>query len=284
MTEAGKQDVVAQEQGRSLSWKRKTATNILGHRTTHAMAARLTDARAWRQRHLTSTGRQNRRYIEQFRDRHSGQRCVIIGNGPSLKHTDLSLLRNEFTFGLNRIYLMFDELGFETTYHVVVNQLVVEQCANDFRKVKAPLFTTVPNRKFLDGADGTAYMDKLVGPRFSGDVSRGIWEGATVTFVAMQVAYYMGFSEVVLVGVDHRFAVSGPAHQVVESAGPDASHFDPNYFGKGFKWQLPDLQTSEIAYELARRNFEADNRRIVDATVDGALAVFPKLPLEEALR
>ena len=87
-----------------------------------------------------------------------------------------------------------------------------------------------------------------------------------------------------LVGVDHRFAVSGPAHQVVESAGPDASHFDPNYFGKGFKWQLPDLQTSEIAYELARQNFEADNRRIVDATVDGALAVFPKLPLEEALR
>ena len=284
MTEAGRQEVVAQEDGRSLSWKRKTATNILGHRTTHAMAAGLTDVRAWRERNLTGPGRENRRYVEQFKNRHAGRRCVIIGNGPSLKNTDLSLLRSEFTFGLNRIYLMFEELGFETTFHVVVNQLVVEQCADDFRKIEAPLFTTTPNRRFLDGAEETAYLNKLVGPRFSGDISRGIWEGATVTYVAMQVAYYMGFSEVVLVGVDHRFAVSGPAHQVVESAGPDASHFDPNYFGKGFKWQLPDLQTSEIAYDLARRHFEADGRSIVDATVGGALTVFPKLSVQEALR
>ena len=42
--------------------------------------------------------------------------------------TDLSLLRNEFTFGLNRIYLMFSALGFQTSCLVSVNDLVVEQC------------------------------------------------------------------------------------------------------------------------------------------------------------
>jgi hypothetical protein len=214
---------------------------------------------------------------------HAGSRCVIIGNGPSLKNTDLSLLRNEMTFGLNRIYLMFGELGFQTNFHVVVNQLVVEQCADDFRKIKAPLFTTEPSRVYLDGARDTGYLRSLAGPRFSTNASHGIWEGATVTYVAMQLAHYMGFTEVVLIGVDHRFAVSGPAHQVVESVGPDASHFDPNYFGKGFRWQLPDLETSEIAYSLARSKFEKDGRRIVDATVDGALAIFPKMSLEKAL-
>lgn len=208
---------------------------------------------------------------------------MIIGNGPSLRDIDLSLLRDEYTFGLNRIYLMFDELGFETTFHVAVNRYVVEQCIDDFRNIKSPLFTTALNRPLLDGATNTAYLYSIVGPWFSSDATRGVCEGCTVTYVAMQLAYYMGFSEVVLVGVDHRFAVSGAPNQLVESTGPDASHFDPRYFAKGFKWQLPDLENSEAAYTLARKAFEADGRRIVDATVDGALTVFPKVPLVEAL-
>lgn len=242
-------------------------------------------ARVWVEYATTPAVRANHVYIRQFKNIHAGKRCVIIGNGPSLRDTDLSLLRNEYTFGLNRIYLMFDELGFETTFHVVINRHVVEQCVDDFRKIKAPLFTTVQNRAFLDGAPNTGFLNNIVGlwPCFSRDASRGVWEGYTVTYVAMQLAYYMGFSEVVLIGVDHRFAVSGAPNQLVESTGPDTSHFDPGYFPKGFKWQLPDLENSEVAYRLARKVFEDDGRRIIDATVGGALTIFPKLSLEEAL-
>ncbi len=68
------------------------------------------------------------KHLAQLKDIHAGKRAFIIGNGPSLKQTDLSRLRNEFTFGLNRIYLMFPELGFHTTYFVTVNDLVIEQC------------------------------------------------------------------------------------------------------------------------------------------------------------
>lgn len=283
MTDPTRQEVVAQQDAGGLGWKRRTAAAILGEPRARTVAARYGDLRAWGANTFTSVGRQNKDYLRGFKNLHRGGRCVIIGNGPSLKRTDLSLLKNEFTFGLNRIYLMFDEIGFATTFHVVVNKLVVEQCAEDFRNIQAPLFTTTPNRPFLEGAPTTGYLNKLVGPRFSDDISHGVWEGATVTYVAMQLAYYMGFSEVILVGVDHRFAVSGPAHQVVQSAGPDASHFDPNYFGKGFRWQLPDLETSEVAYHLARTHFERAGRRVIDATVDGALTIFPKAALAEAL-
>lgn len=284
MADAGQQQVVVQDQGWRFAVKHRARTFIRGHDVgIRTVAARLTDARAWGEGALTPVGRKNRAHIRQFKDLHAGRRCVIIGNGPSLKHTDLSLLRSELTFGLNRIYLMFDELGFETTFHVVINKLVVEQCADDFRRIKAPLFTTTANRKLLAGTDDIAYLSRLIGPRFSCDASRGIWEGATVTYAAMQLAYYMGFTQVVLVGVDHRFAVAGTPNQVVESTGPDASHFDPRYFAKGFRWQLPDLERSELAYGLARRQFENDGRRVVDATVGGALTVFPKMPLEEAL-
>src|SRR5210317_1185187 len=66
-----------------------------------------------------------------FKDIHKGERCFIIGNGPSLNKTDVSKLKNEYTFGMNRIYLAFPEWGFETKYFVSINDLVIEQCATD---------------------------------------------------------------------------------------------------------------------------------------------------------
>ena len=83
--------------------------------------------------------------------------------------------------------------------------------------------------------------------------------------------------------MDHRFVTTGPAHQVVTSTGDDPNHFDPRYFGEGFRWQLPDLEGSEYSYGLARRVFERSGREFVDATVGGALEVFPKQTLKDAL-
>src|SRR5712692_1717642 len=42
---------------------------------------------------------------EIFRDRHRGQRCFVIGNGPSLKDQDLSPLANEITLVTNSFYV-----------------------------------------------------------------------------------------------------------------------------------------------------------------------------------
>jgi hypothetical protein len=69
---------------------------------------------------------------------HKGKRAFIIGNGPSLKQTDLSKLKNEITFGMNRIYLAFPEFGFSTSYLCVTNDLVIEQFVNDFLAMQVP--------------------------------------------------------------------------------------------------------------------------------------------------
>jgi hypothetical protein len=77
-------------------------------------------------------------------------------------------------------------------------------------------------------------------------------------------------------GVDQHFSsqVAPDAIGVARVGDPD--HFSPAYFGPGFRWQLPDLEASEAAYRQARAAFEADGRRVLDATVGGNLAVFPK--------
>jgi hypothetical protein len=80
-----------------------------------------------------------------------------------------------------------------------------------------------------------------------------------------------------LIGVDHNFVDQGKPHQEVVTQSHDANHFDPNYFGKGYRWNLPDLETSEYAYRMAKDHYERNGRRILDATVDGKLQVFPKV-------
>jgi hypothetical protein len=217
--------------------------------------------------------------VRAYRDIHKGKRCFVIGNGPSLKQMDLTPLRNEFTFGLNRIYLLFPQLGFSTTYLVSINDLVLEQCASEMRLLNLPKFLTWRARGFFHGDPQVNFLDTdFTGiENFNGDVTGRVFEGFTVTFMALQIAFYMGFDQVILIGVDHNFTTQGTPNATVVSTGDDPNHFAPGYFGKGFRWQLPDLEGSERAYRLARKAFAEAGRHIVDATVGGKLAVFPKV-------
>ena len=216
--------------------------------------------------------------IQSLKNSHLGEQCVIIGNGPSLRETDLTKLKNVFTIGMNRFYLAFPELGFTTSCLLSVNNLVIEQCAEDFRALSIPTFVAWRGHKWIKPAENLHYLyTSYLLPRFNTNAAGRLWEGATVTFVAMQLAYYMGFKQVVLIGVDHSFATKGTPNSTVVSTGDDPNHFNPSYFGKGFRWQLPDLETSELAYCMARDAYTKDGREIIDATINGKLTVFPKL-------
>lgn len=224
-----------------------------------------------------------------LKDIHKGRRAFIIGNGPSLKNTDMGKLREEITFGMNRIYLMFPELGFSTTYLSVVNDLVIEQTAGDLAALEIPKFLCWRSRRFFSASQFTNSQSTRLptflyttydAPRFSPDVRWRVWEGATVTYVTMQLAFHMGISEAILIGVDHNYTTTGKPNTTITSAGDDPNHFDARYFGKGFRWQLPDLETSEIAYRMARKAYENAGRRIVDATVGGKLTIFEKMDFD----
>jgi hypothetical protein len=216
--------------------------------------------------------------LTQLKDSQKGERCFIIGNGPSLKQMDLSCLKGENTIGMNRFYLMFPELGFKTTYFVSINDLVVEQCAADLQALDVPTFISWRGRKWVNPREDLFYLfTTYTGPKFAKDIRGRLWEGATVTYVAMQVAFHLGFKQVILIGVDHSFATQGKPNTTVVSQGDDPNHFSGSYFGQGFRWQLPDLDTSELGYIRARETYREAGREIMDATVGGKLTVYPKV-------
>lgn len=222
--------------------------------------------------------RESIRHLAGYKDLHQGKRCFIIGNGPSLKQTDLSKLEGEYTLGQNRIYLAFPDLGFTTSYYLSVNDLVIEQCAEDIQKLPMPRFIGWRGRKWIRPQDNLYFIHTTyTGEKFARDIRGRVWEGGTVTYTSLQVAYFLGFTQVILVGVDHNYVTQGKPNATVVSQGDDPNHFHPGYFGKGFRWQLPDLIQWEDAYRLARRTYEADGRAVLDATIGGKLQVFQKV-------
>ena len=213
-----------------------------------------------------------------LKDTNRGQRAFILGNGPSLNNTDVSKLASEHSFGMNRVYLAFAEWGFQTSYLVSVNDLVIEQSAAEIEALSMPKFLSWRSRRYIQADKTTNFLHSTYErPTIAKDARGRLWEGATVTYIALQLAFHMGFDPVILIGVDHSFSSKGKANSTVVSQGEDKDHFAGNYFGPGFRWQLPDLDMSERAYEMARQAFVEDGRQVLDATIDGQLTVFPKV-------
>lgn len=224
--------------------------------------------------------------IKKFRNIHKGESCFIIGNGPSLNKMDLSVLNDYYTFGLNKIYLIFEKVDLKLSYHVTINPYVIEQGFKEIQDLKCPSFIPLHvGKKYfkeLENIENIFYMKTGRLRSFQRDISQPIFEGYTVTYVAMQIAFYMGFEQVCLIGVDHNFKAKGNPNEVQTLKGEDINHFSPKYFANQ-QWQLPDLEGSELFYNLANFEYERNNRKIFDATVNGKLNIFPKISFDEAL-
>jgi|GEM_PF-421266 len=144
--------------------------------------------------------------LKKFKNINKGKRCFIIGNAPSLRYQDLEILHNlhEICFGVNRIYKAFEKTNWRPTYYVAVDS---EICKNDYYVIE-----NIKSIKFIrhffseiNWRDSNIYQFGGVSSKkieFSKDISNGIYIGNTVIYDSLQIAYYMGFSEVYLLGVD----------------------------------------------------------------------------------
>ena len=144
--------------------------------------------------------------LKKFENINKGKRCFIIGNAPSLKYEDLEVLHSlhEICFGVNRIYKVFEKTNWRPTYYVAVDS---EICKNDYCVIENIKSIKFIRRFFseINWRDNNIYQFGGLSSKkieFSKDISNGIYIGNTVIYDSLQIAYYMGFSEVYLLGVD----------------------------------------------------------------------------------
>lgn len=223
----------------------------------------------------------HKKKLKDLKGKYSGQKAVIICNGPSLNKVNLQLLEGTFTFGLNKINLLFDENPFRPSAIVSVNPLVIKQNADFLATTAIPAFLDANSRSLLPQISKTTTLVHSADyPYFSKDCSMSVFQGFTVTYVALQLAYHMGFTEVALIGCDHNFPVDGTPNEVTYNKDVDRNHFSEGYFTQEEPWQFPDIKGAEQAYDMARQAYESDGRLIVNATPESKLSVFPKVDLE----
>lgn len=160
-----------------------------------------------------------------FKDIHLGERCFVIGNGPSLTKQDLSLLKNEVVFTVNQITRnpQFNEL--KTNYHFWADPIFFNlspekpedmELLNTFKSVKTDknnpvCFMPVYSKQFIDSFELEKeltieyYCNSLdFHDSYSKDLNftKFIPNFQTVVQYAIAMAIYMGFSEIYLIGCD----------------------------------------------------------------------------------
>ena len=231
----------------------------------------------------------SRRRLKAWKNRYSGQRAIILGNGPSLNKVDFEALskKNIFTFGLNKIYLMFSKIDFRPSVIACADNIQIEQNAHFYNETSLPLFIDSYGTKFIKFRKNVHFLhtgNSTLG-KFARDCSMSICQGYSTTYVCMQLAFHMGFSHVALVGCDHSFITpKGFANQTLIAGQKDLNHFDPAYFEEGMKWNWPNLELYEFHYHIAKFVYEQAGRRIVNCTDGGKLEVFERQSLKEFMK
>ena len=221
----------------------------------------------------------NRLALENYKNKHAGERCFLIANGPSLKKIDFSLLKDEFTIGLNRIYIMQNENGFVPNYLCCIDmEAQLLPFKEEYENLTMPCFFNWNVRHKYIKRENQCYVKDKLKPSFSKDIAtEGYGTGTSVTYMAMQLAYYMGFTELYLIGKDHSYNTSEKSGTAIKSTGTESNHFIKGYYKPGMKWFAPDLESEEYSYRLARKAFEEEGKIIRDATIGGKLEVFDKI-------
>lgn len=221
-----------------------------------------------------------------LKNKYKGERCFIIGNGPSLKPEDLEKLKGEFTFASNKIYKIFNKTTWRPTFYMVVDPIVLEENVEDINLVEAKTKFTLRVYKHLFNADiyfnNNLYKDKR--GSFSANIMESLYSSGTVSYHLLQIAYYMGFSEVYLIGHDYNFkgAISKTRDlSFLKKLDNSQIYFSEDYINADEKKPGQAPEEMYIGMEKARLIYESTGRKIYNATRESYLDVFEPRNLDE---
>lgn len=230
--------------------------------------------------------------LESLKDKYKGQRCFVIGNGPSLTGSDLEKLKNEVTFASNGIHKIFPETSWRPTYYAIFDEGVAKRkdvienaskldCIKFFREQGYLVYKKNGGKNcYIHTWWDRKYLDE---PAFSEKLTDGLYTIATVTYSMLQIARWMGFDEIYILGADNKYKFSQLRDgTIVRNEGVC------NYFGEEAKEEplpksAPATWEMDVAYEYAEKYSREHGFRIYNATRGGFLEKFERVDLDEVL-
>lgn len=239
---------------------------------------------------ISGKERSSRQILLSLKDKYKGKRCFILGNGPSLTKEDVNKLKNEITFASNRIYKMFEYTDWRPTFYAMIDEGVGqdEGVIENTSKISATKFFRMEGWYVYHKIKGDScyihswYSRKyLDNPNFSFDLTKGAYTIATVTFFIIQIAVWMGFSEIYLLGCDNSYRIERNKDGQIVTDSTKKSYFGnqerESAKSVGSPWEC------NVAFECAEKFSKTHDFKIYNATRGGMLEVFERKNLDEIL-
>ncbi len=223
------------------------------------------------------------RTLSSLENIHKGDRGFLIGSGPSLNKTNLSLLANEHIIGVNTLYRGIQKFNISPKYWVVADGKLFHQNYQELFALQDMYMFLTENaaRRYLSGyrfyqmyEKKQPYVLRNLGSmnvyhQFSTDILHGIYSGGSSVINALQIAFFLGFKEIYLVGCD--CGITDNKYRFEDTP-------VENLIGKGIRG---DWQYLFDAYKICKKAYEDNNRKIYNATVGGYLEIFERKKLED---
>lgn len=213
--------------------------------------------------------------IENFQGACKGKRCFVIGNGPSLTIDDLNTLymHHESCFAVNYIIKTFDKTAWRPDFFVSEDVNFLSEKTIDWNKLEIPyLFVADTNEEFWSNEyNDNIFRYHLVYercvnkfPKFSEDFSRKSYMGCSVIYSCIQLAAYMGYEEIILLGVDFSYA---------DNQDSIYRHFykEKNLNSIGYTKEVTN------AFISAKKYADKKGIKILNATRGGKLEIFKRV-------
>lgn len=231
-----------------------------------------------------------REKLRALKDHKIGESCFIIGNGPSLKAEDLEKV-NELgfdSFASNRVYKIFNATRWRPTYFSVVDWKGIDD--SDANKMNVPyLFFSDYYWRKHNITNSNAYVfygnrltsAKLSSFRYSDDITEQVFMKGSVTYTNFQLATYMGYKTIYLLGMDNSYAyVMGNDGRTTKQEGVDNSHF---YRDENPSHIYSEKEAMDNCFIAAKEYADAHGIEILNATRGGNLELFKRINFEEVI-
>lgn len=264
--------------------------NVL-HRAMASFQARV--LRPWQMAHYEQTAAG--KALAAYKGKYAGRRCFLIGNGPSLRAEDLTRLHEagEITFAFNRVYNIFEQTPWRPTFYISQDEKMLGGCVDavdgqtmgvKFIPVQLNWWHGIFVR---DAVYFNMFHQEAEDPRkfsFSDDIAHGVYNSSTGMYTAAQMAAYMGFTEIYLIGVDHHFRVSqnDRGEIVVDNSVKD--YFTEKYNEDKDRLYIPNTERSTLTYVAMKEHCNRRGIRVFNATRGGKLEVFERVDFDSLFK
>jgi hypothetical protein len=220
-------------------------------------------------------------------------RIYLVGNGASLRHTNLDLLAGLPSMAVNKIHLIYPQTRWRPTHYVKVDYSIFDpEHPDDWRSeimqhVERDEQCLLWNA-FYKGADrydgnyewvpdgiGDFHFNVRFIPRCEHHyLLKSVWHpictGGNSILTMVLWAVELGFGEIVLVGCDGKYT------------NPREDHLHPDYYSVvDGEYEKRNNECVRQAHEVIAANCPVP---IYDATVNGSLDFYPKVRLEAIVK